>query len=179
MPFRQLAHNWLLTKNKKMKNFKLPLIALVVLILSSANLFAQNKEAITYKPKSQEIYNTVVHLDSVFFNAYNTCDLKTQADMLSDSMEFYHDETGLSTSKKDFLKAIKENICGKVSRVLVPGSIEAYEIKGFGAVEIGYHRFINHQESEKPSGAGRFVAFWKHKDGKWQLYRVASMHAGN
>src|SRR3569833_4218242 len=161
-----------------MKNFKLTLIALSVMVFATAAAFAQNKETVTYKPKSQEIYNTVVHLDSVFFTAYNTCDLKTQADMLSDSMEFYHDETGLMTSKKDFLNAMKNNICGKVSRVLVPGSIEAYEIKGFGAVEIGYHRFINHQESEKPSGAGRFVAFWKHKDGKWQLYRVASMLAG-
>lgn len=162
-----------------MKNFKLSPGALVILILSSATLFAQSKETITYKPKSLEIYNTVAHLDSVFFNAYNTCDLKTQADMVSDSMEFYHDETGLSTSKKDFLKAIKENICGKVSRVLVPGSVEVYEIKGFGAVEIGYHRFINHQESETPSGPGRFVIIWQHKNGKWQLYRVASMHAGN
>lgn len=162
-----------------MKDFKVPLLTLAITIFTAIAAFAQNKEAIVYKPKSQAIYNTVVHLDSVFFNAYNTCDLKTQADMLSDSMEFYHDETGLATSKKDFIKAIKENICGKVSRVLVPGSIEAYEIPGFGAVEIGYHRFINHQESEKPSGAGRFVAFWQHKNGKWQLYRVASMHAGN
>lgn len=162
-----------------MKNFKLPFLAFGIIIFTVVTAFAQSKETIVYKPKSQEIYNTVVHLDSVFFNAYNACDLKTQADMLSDSMEFYHDGSGLSTSKKDFLKAIKENICGKVSRVLVPGSIEAYEIPGFGVVEVGYHRFINHQESEKPSGAGRFVAFWKHKDGKWQLYRVASMHAGN
>jgi hypothetical protein len=162
-----------------MKNFKLILIALSVMVFATATAFAQNKETVTYKPKSQEIYNTVVHLDSVFFNAYNTCDLKTQADMLSDSMEFYHDETGLMTSKKDFLNAMKNNICGKVSRVLVPGSIEAYEIKGFGAVEIGYHRFINHQESETPSGSGRFVVIWQHKNGKWQLYRVASMHAGN
>ncbi|MES2107185.1 MAG: nuclear transport factor 2 family protein [Bacteroidota bacterium] len=162
-----------------MKNFKSSLIVLVTMTLAAAATFAQNKETVTYKPKSQEIYNTVLHLDSVFFNAYNTCDLKTQADMLSDSMEFYHDETGLMTSKKDFLTAMKNNICGKVSRVLVPGSIEAYEIKGFGAVEIGYHRFINHHESETPSGAGRFVAIWKHTGDKWQLYRVASMHAGN
>ncbi|MBS1525892.1 MAG: nuclear transport factor 2 family protein, partial [Bacteroidetes bacterium] len=115
----------------------------------------------------------------VYFNAYNTCDMATQAAIYSDSIEFYHDKGGLMTSKKDLLAAIKANICGKVTRVLVPGSVEVYPVPGFGAVEIGYHRFINHQESETPSNPGRFVVFWRLKDGKWQIYRVASMHAGS
>ena len=89
-------------------------------------------------------------MDSVYFNAYNTCDMATQAAIYSDSIEFYHDKGGLMTSKKDLLAALKANICGKVTRVLVPGSIEVYPVPGFGAIEIGYHRFINHQESEKP-----------------------------
>jgi len=66
--------------------------------------------------------------------------MSTQAAVLADSIEFYHDEGGLMTSKKDLLAAIKENICGKVTRVLVQESVEVYPIPGFGAVEIGYHR---------------------------------------
>lgn len=152
-------------------------LALLLMVAISAGAFAQSSEIPPYKPQSQELYNVIMHMDSVYFTAYNNCDMATQAAVLADSMEFYHDKGGLMTSKKDFLAAIKANICGKVTRVLVKGSVEVYEIAGFGAVEIGYHRFINHQESETPSGPGRFVAIWRLKDGKWQLYRVASLHA--
>ncbi len=163
-----------------MKKIKLSaFLTLLIIIAVSVAATAQSQETYIYKPQSQELYNTIVHMDSVYFNAYNTCDMETQAAIYSDSMEFYHDKGGLMTSKKDLLAALKQNICGKVTRVLVPGSIEVYEIAGFGALEIGYHRFINHQESETPSNPGRFVVFWRHVNNKWQIYRVASMHAGS
>ncbi len=163
-----------------MRKFKLlTFFASLIATAISVTASAQSNEIPPYKPESQELYNTIVHMDSVYFNAYNTCDMATQAAMYSDSIEFYHDKGGLMTSKKDLLAAIKANICGKVTRVLVQGSVEVYPVPGFGAIEIGYHRFINHQESETPSGPGRFVMFWRLKNGKWQIYRVASMHAGS
>jgi len=116
---------------------------------------------------------------SVYFNAYNSCDMATQAAIYSDSLEFYHDANGLSTSKPAMLKALKDNICGKVTRVLVPGSIEVYPIPNFGAVEIALHRFINHQEKDAVSKPDRFVVVWRHLNGKWQIYRVISLHMGN
>ncbi|MFI5161851.1 MAG: nuclear transport factor 2 family protein [Sphingobacteriales bacterium] len=162
-----------------MKKFKLPaFLTLLIITAISVMASAQSSEIPPYKPESQELYNTIVHMDSVYFNAYNTCDMVTQAAIYSDSIEFYHDKGGLQKSKKDLLAALKANICGKVTRVLVPGSIEVYPIPGYGAIEIGYHRFINHQESETPSKPGRFVVFWQLKNGKWQIAKVASMHAG-
>jgi hypothetical protein len=163
-----------------MKKFTLSaFLTLLILTAISATASAQSSEIPPYKPQSQELYNTIVHMDSVYFNAYNTCDMDTQAAIYSDSIEFYHDKGGLMTSKKDLLAALKANICGKVTRVLVQGSVEVYQVPGFGAIEIGYHRFINHQESETPSGPGRFVVFWRLKNGKWQITKVASMHAVN
>jgi len=157
---------------------KISLLILFIAGIASVTASAQSSEMPPYKPESQELYNTIVHMDSVYFNAYNTCDMATQAAIYADTLEFYHDKGGLATSKKDLLAAIKANICGKVSRVPVPGSIEVYPIPGFGAIEIGYHRFINHQESETPSKPGRFIVFWRLRDGKWQITRVASMHGG-
>ena len=163
-----------------MKKFRLSaFLTFLITTVISATASAQSNEIPPYKPQSQELYNTIVHMDSVYFNAYNTCDMATQAAVYSDSIEFYHDKGGLMTSKKDLLAALKANICGKVTRVLVQGSVEVYPVPGFGAIEIGYHRFINHQESETPSGPGRFVVFWRLKDGKWQITKVASMHAVN
>jgi hypothetical protein len=47
------------------------------------------------------------------FDAYNQCDLTTLGAMVSDDLEFYHDQAGLSVGRAPFLAAIKENICGK------------------------------------------------------------------
>jgi hypothetical protein len=160
-----------------MKNFKsLTLLTLLIIIVASVTASAQSQEAYIYKPSSMELYNTIVHMDSVYFNAYNTCDMDMQAAIYADSIEFYHDKGGLMTSKQALLDAIKKNICGKVTRVLVKGSIEVYPIAGFGAVEIGLHRFVNHAESESPSKPDKFIVIWRLKNNKWQITRVVSLH---
>jgi hypothetical protein len=157
----------------------LTLFALLFSLLTSLTASAQSQDTYAYKPKSQELYNTIVHMDSVYFNAYNACDMDKQAAIYADSIEFYHDGSGLETSKKALLSAIKENICGKVTRVLVKGSIEVYEIPNYGAVEIALHRFINHAEHDALSKPDKFIIIWRHKNNQWQITRVISLHMGN
>ena len=156
-----------------MKNFKIALLSIVALFIYSN---VRSQESYTNKPESKELYNTIVHMDSVYFNAYNSCDMKTQAAVFSDSIEFYHDKGGLMTSKQALLDAIQKNICGKVTRVLVKGSIEVYPINGYGAVEIALHRFINHEEGNSESKPDKFIVVWRHRDDKWQITRVISLH---
>jgi ketosteroid isomerase-like protein len=118
---------------------------------------------------------TVAALDTKLFNAYNHCDLKTLGDMVSDDLEFYHDQTGLAVGKATFLASIKQNICGKVERSLKPGSLEAHQLKTFGAVEIGEHYFHHPgHESSDGVGMGKFVMIWQDKNGVWKLTRVIS-----
>jgi len=150
--------------------------SIFAMALSSA---AQAQDNYVYKPSSQALYDTIAHMDSVYFTAYNNCDMATQAAIYSDSLEFYHDGSGLSTSKQAILTAIKENICGKVTRVLVKGSLEVYPIPNFGAVEIGLHRFINHRENDHVSPPERFIVLWRNRNGKWQITRVISLHGGS
>jgi len=159
-----------------MKKLRLSAFLALLMATMSVTASAQSNEIPPYKPESPELYKTIVHMDSVYFNAYNTCDMDTQAAIYSDSIEFYHDKGGLMTSKKDLLAALKANICGKVTRVLVPGSIEVYPIAGFGAVEIGLHRFINHQENDNLSKPDKFICVWKQTGGTWQVTRVISLH---
>src|ERR1700681_367727 len=59
------------------------------------------------------LFKTIQSLDTKLFDAYNHCDLTTLGAMVSDDLEFYHDQTGLSVGKEPFLAAIKQNICGK------------------------------------------------------------------
>ncbi len=162
---------------KKITTFTISV--LFITIFTVVTVSAQTQDAYIYKPESQELYNTIVQMDSVYFNAYNTCDMDKQAAIFADSIEFYHDGSGLETSKKKLLAAIKENICDKVTRVLVKGSIEVYQIPNFGAIEIGLHRFINHAENNHVSRPDKFIIIWRYRNGQWQITRVISLHTGN
>jgi hypothetical protein len=124
------------------------------------------------------LYATILRQDSLFFTAYNTCSVHLQeyADFYADSLEFYHDKGGLSTSKKGVVESTKKNICGKVSRELVAGSVEVYPIANYGAIEIGFHRFHNSEEPNAPSRPGRFVVVWHRTDKGWKITRVISLH---
>jgi hypothetical protein len=164
----------------KKKTFVLPVL-LLLLCLCSCNSQKNYDYAITknYKPDDPELYKTIVNRDSVFFSLYNSCDrnLKEYGDFYSEDIEFYHDKGGLMTSKKDIIEGTQKNVCGKVTRELVKGSIEVYPIKDFGALEIGLHKFHNNTEPEnKESRAGRFMIFWKKENNDWKITKVVSLH---
>ena len=119
------------------------------------------------------LFKTIQALDTKLFDAYNHCDLPAFSSLVADDIEFYHDKTGLSVGRQALVDAIKNNICGKVTRELVPGSLEVYPIAGYGAVEIGVHRF-HHPDDESNVGEAKFVQLWQNKDGTWKISRVIS-----
>ncbi len=126
---------------------------------------------------ADELYDTLFALDQRFFEAYNTCDMETQAALLAENIEFYHDQGGLSTSKEEILEGTKKNICGKVTRTLVPGSLEVSPIPGFGAAVVGLHKFKNKAEPVgTASKESRFAAIWKKTGTTWQMTRIISLH---
>jgi ketosteroid isomerase-like protein len=155
-------------------------IGLLAILLASCSTNQHNSYRITkdYKPDNLELYKEIVKADASFFSAYNTCDknLDTYASFFSDDIEFYHDQGGIMTSKPDIITATKKNICGKVTRELVAGSIEVYPIKDFGAIEIGLHKFHNSAEPNAISKVGRFMVVWKSEKKNWKIVRVVSLH---
>ena len=153
------------------------MLFLILFLLSYTGFAQQNIEDIpVYKPKDLKLYKKIKALDSIYFNAYNTCDMKTQTAMYSEEIEFFHDLAGLSTSKSGVLKSIKKNICGKVTRNLVDGSIEVYPIPGFGAIEMGYHSFYNKKEPDAKLIPSKFIIVWKKGEKNWKITKVISLH---
>jgi hypothetical protein len=148
---------------KRLPHFSL----LLLLSLCALRIDAQS----TAQP--DPLFKTIQSLDTTLFDAYNHCDLTTLGAMVSDDLEFYHDQTGLSVGKEPFLAAIKQNICGKVQRELLSGTLEVYPLKGYGAVEIGIHRF-HHPQDPDNVGDAKFVMLWQNKDGVWKVTRVIS-----
>jgi ketosteroid isomerase-like protein len=146
----------------------LHLSRVVLLAVLCGSVHAQSKT------QPDTLFKTIQSLDTQLFDAYNHCDLPTLGSMVADDLEFYHDQTGLSVGKDPFIAAIKQNICGKVERTVVPGSIEVYPLKGYGAVEIGVHRFHHPGHSPDDVGEAKFVTLWQNKDGAWKVTRVIS-----
>lgn len=129
-----------------------------------------------YIPADQELYETIVSMDKAFFDAYNSCNLEKQTSIYSDSIEFFHDKGGLMTSKQEIIDATERNICGKVTRELIKGSIEVYPINNYGAVQIGFHKFYNNQEPDAISIASKFITLWQNDKGHWKITKVISLH---
>ena len=143
-------------------------VSLVLSTLFTPMIHAQSDS------QSAALFKTIQTLDTKLFDAYNHCDLTTLGAMVSDDLEFYHDQTGLSVGKAPFLAAIKQNICGKVERALLPDTLEVYPLKGYGAVEIGIHRFHHPGRPDDGMGDAKFVTLWQDKDGAWKVTRVIS-----
>ena len=162
-----------------MKNIQIGLpiylIASITLLCTALKTNAQG-EIPPYKPSSPELYAEIVRMDSTWEDSYNHCKMDVQEQIISEDLEFYHDNSGLLTSKSKLIEALKNNICGKVTRELLKGSIEVYPIKDYGAVEMGYHRFHNINDSNQNSHFARFVHIWKKENGTWKITRVISLH---
>ena len=149
-------------------------------LLSLFALFAVYSHAQTFPPlesiqSQQELDRVIAALDAALFDSYNHCDLEKFASFFADNVEFYHDQGGLTLGRAALTDSIKRNICGKVTRELVSGTLQVYPMKGFGAVEIGVHRFHHPgHENTEGVGEGKFIHLWQYKDGSWKITRVIS-----
>lgn len=160
------------------KPAKLVSILCLIAFIISCNMKPEEKSdwIKEYVPVDQKLFEEIKAMDKEFFNAYNNCDLEKQASIYSDDIEFFHDKGGLITSKKELIEGTKQNICGKVTRELVEGSLEVYPINNYGAVEIGVHKFHNNQEPNAKSIPSKFITMWHHENGKWKMTKVISLH---
>lgn len=147
----------------------------VFTVFLSAPLIAQSMPALDTIKTDAELTRAITTLDQQLFDAYNTCDLEKMKSLVAEDLEFYHDKTGLAVGRQVFLDAIQKNICGKVQRELVTGSLEVYPLKDYGAVEIGVHRFLHPwKQDHGVVGEAKFVQLWQYKDGAWKVTRVIS-----
>lgn len=123
-----------------------------------------------------QLFQTIAALDAAVFGASNRCDLEKFGSYFPEELEFYHDNGGLTArSREELVEATRKNLCGKVRRELVPGTLEVYPMNGYGALQIGVHRF-HHPGREEIDGVGeaKFVHLWQHKDGAWRITRIIS-----
>lgn len=147
-------------------------------VLAFPLLAASQSVPVTRKEQASpdNLYQTIAQLDREVFAAIDRCDMQTEATFWSNDAEFYHDKDGLMVGGAKIVDAIKNNLCGKVKRELVPGTLEVYPLAGYGAVEIGVHRFLHPgTQDHDVVGEAKFIHVWQHKDGHWKITRVISI----
>jgi hypothetical protein len=135
---------------------------------------AQTVPALDKIQSQEELDKAIKALDAALFDAYNKCDLVKFASYIDEHVEFYHDQGGVTLGREALTESVKKNICGTTTRELVPGSLQAYYMKGYGAIEMGVHRFHHPGHPEIGDGEGKFVHLWQYKDGAWKITRVLS-----
>lgn len=129
------------------------------------------------KAEPTSLMQTIIRLDSEVFEAFNRCSdpaqLEKHASFFSESVEFYHDNSGVTWNRKDMLANTRKHACGNYTRELIPGSAVVYPIKDFGAIELGSHRFCQ-VANGKCEGLADFTIVWQQTSEGWKITRVLS-----
>lgn len=122
--------------------------------------------------------------DSLLFSVgYNFCDIAQFENLLNDNFEFYHDEAGITFSKAEFIKGVREGICKlsyKPFRKLKDSTLTVYPLrkKGvlYGAVQEGVHEFYAIEKDGRKylTSTAKFTSVWLLEQGSWKLSRVLS-----
>ena len=145
------------------------IIGLFLLINSAA---AQEKKV---APTSTALFNKIANLDSVLFDAFNNQRMDIFKPMFTNDLEWFQDNEGLLSSEtvfKNFGNSFKKEF--KLSRKLVPGSLEVYPLKNYGAMEIGLHQFRHIENGKEEVGTFKFLMIWKQENDIWKISRVVS-----
>jgi len=127
---------------------------------------------------SGPLFDELARMDHELFDAtFVQCDAAKANAIFTEDVEFYHDKDGLSVGEQ-----VRENTrrltasCPRehgVTRTLVPGSLRVYPIEGYGAVQVGVHRFD--ERGVATSTLARFVEVWRLQGETWRLARVLSL----
>jgi Domain of unknown function (DUF4440) len=149
----------------------------VLLVACDCGTNKNNRRQANASSLSASLYTTIAQLDSAMFYAFNNRNISVLQNFLSDDLEFYHDFGGVTNYIQN-IEAFKKTFASdrKLRRVLVRGSMEVNQIKDFGAVQTGVHRFYVTEkgQKEKFSSEAKFVNLWQNRNGEWKITRIIS-----
>jgi hypothetical protein len=139
------------------------------LFLLTAILFTSNHAA---AQTSGPLFNEIAHVDSLQFGAFNARNLDQLMNYFDNSLELYQDNTGVRNfdqTKQAFGGLFKMNYV--LTRKLIPGTMEVYPIKDYGAIETGQHTFSHIENGQLQAFTYKFMQIWQKKDGVWRVTR--------
>jgi len=157
-------------------------LALFLLPLSIAAVAQTENE-------DQKTIATIHRLDSLFWVAYNQCDLPGMQKYVADDVEFFHDKGGITMGGAALIESIKKGLCSndsfRLRRAEVKGTVKIFPLhkngtEVYGAIISGQHHFYHNilGKPETLEGLARFMQLWILKDGTWKMARILSYDHG-
>ena len=150
-------------------------ITIVTTCVLSIHLGAQTPAGKSRGQAPSELQVEIARMDSALFAAFNARDLAKLQTFFASDLEFYQDNEGVENyaqTKKDFGQMFGQ--AAPIRRELVPGSLEVFPIKNYGAMEVGRHRFCHDEGGKEDCGTFSFVHIWRRTNSGWQIARVNS-----
>ena len=117
----------------------------------------------------------IAAVDSALFAAFNQRDLTKVMSFFTRDVEFYQDNEGVASyaqTKKDFGQMFGQP--ARIRRELVPGTLQVFPVKHYGAMEVAQHRFCHVENGKDDCGTFSFVHIWRRTKSGWQIARVIS-----
>jgi hypothetical protein len=112
-------------------------------------LFCVCSNTLNAQTEQEKVIATILHLDTLFWNAYNSCDTTRFKDFFTDDVEFYHDKGGATFGIEALNESFKKNLCSNsdfhLRREAVEGTVKVYTLQKaneiYGAIISGEHLF--------------------------------------
>jgi len=150
-------------------------------LLLSVSLFS-------FSQTDEQVKQLIFEKDSLFWVAYNNCNVEAMGSWLTDDVEFYHDKGGPSIGRDTLMAIIKKNLCGnndfRLRRAALKRTVNVFVMhssnKVYGAIISGQHVFYVNEKGKKEflDGLARFMQLWIIKDGQWKMSRILSYDHG-
>jgi hypothetical protein len=144
------------------------------------SLFGQSDEAALKK--------LIYAKDSLFWKAYNTCNVAGMQSFIAADVEFYHDRGGMTLGIDKMMETTRKNLCGdnptRLRREALDGSVEIFSLTSdgviYGAIISGEHIFyvLEPGKPERADGLAKFTHVWRLIDKEWKMYRILSYDHG-
>lgn len=133
-------------------------------------------EPVTPAPSLKQL---VLAQDQAVFAAFNACDVAEFRKYFDPAVEFYQDNDDVSVGVDELVRSFEGRCKGGKSnlrRELDASAVEVHPIQGYGAVQLGAHRFwiVADGEADELAAQPRFVHLWKREGERWVITRVVS-----
>lgn len=132
----------------------------------------------------QNIDSLIRHKDSLFWKAYNNCDLNGMNQFFSTDLEFYHDKGGITLGSENLIASTKKGLCGTpgyhLRREAIAETVKVFPMQAngqvYGALISGEHLFYitDKGQPEYLDGHARFTQLWVLREGEWKMSRILS-----
>lgn len=144
--------------------------------------------SLSFAQTDQELSNTIIRLDSLFWSTYNNCDTAKMGSFFTEDVEFYHDKGGPTFGLPELVRSFSKNLCSnkdfRLRREAVEGNYKVYPLKKdnmiYGAILSGEHVFyiLEPGKGEQLNGLAKFTHLWLLNDGTWKMKSVLSYDHG-